>query len=93
MTDWLILYVSGLEVASLGVAFVLASLAYRGYRKSGSKSFIMTAVGFTLLGCASLAEGVLYQFGGFGLDEAHAVRSTLTLVGLAVLLYSIYKTK
>jgi hypothetical protein len=89
----LIWYISSVEVVSFVIAFVLATLAYRGYKKSGSKSFILTALGFTLLGGASLAEGLLYQFAGFGLDQAHAVRSTLTVIGLAVLLYSIYKTK
>ncbi len=89
----LIWYISAVEVISLVIAFVLATLAYRSYRRSGSATFVLTAVGFTLLGAASLVEGVLYQLGGFDLDQAHAVRTTLTAVGLAVLLYSIYKTK
>ncbi|MGA1974979.1 MAG: hypothetical protein ABSG92_05025 [Conexivisphaerales archaeon] len=86
-------YISGVEILSLVVAFVLVALAYRGYRKSGSSSLLLAAVGFAMLGAASLTEGILYVVVGLSLDEAHAFRSTLTLAGLVILLYSVYKTR
>lgn len=89
----LILYISIIEVFSLAVALILVLLAVRGYSRSGSRSFLLAALGFGLLGAASLVEGILYQFAGFTLDEAHAFRSTLTAVGLVVLVYSIYTTR
>ena len=89
----LILYITSVEVLSLVVALVLVVLAFGGYRKSRSRSFLLAAAGFGLLGAASLVEGVLYQFLGFSLDEAHAFRSTLTFVGLVVLVYSIHDTR
>ena len=89
----LILYISSVEIVSFVVALVLVVLAYRGYGKSGSKTFLLAATGFGLLGAASLVEGLLYQFLGFTLDEAHAVRSTLTAIGLVVLIFSIYGTR
>ena len=89
----LIWYISAVEVFSLAVALILVVLAFRGFRKSRSKSLLLAAIGFGILGVASLVEGVLYQFSGFTLDEAHAFRSTLTAVGLLVLVYSIYTTR
>jgi peptidoglycan/LPS O-acetylase OafA/YrhL len=89
----LIWYISAVEVFSLAIALILVVLAFRGYRKSGSRSLLLAAIGFGVLGVASLVEGVLYQFAGFTLDEAHAFRSTLTGVGLVVLVYSIYTTR
>ncbi len=89
----LILYISAIEVFSLAIALVLVLLAVRGYRRSRSHSFLLAAVGFGMLGAASLVEGVLYQFLGFTLDEAHAFRSTLTAIGLVILVYSIYSTR
>jgi len=89
----LIWYISVIEVFSLGVALILVVLAFRGYRKTGSHSLLLAAIGFGILGVASLVEGVLYQFAGFTLDEAHAFRSTLTAAGLVVLVYSIYRTR
>ena len=89
----LIWYISAVEVFSLGIALILVLLAFRGYRKSGSRSLLLAAIGFGILGVASLVEGVLYQFSRFTLDEAHAFRSTLTAVGLIVLVYSIYRTR
>lgn len=89
----LIWYISAVEVVSLVIALVLVTLAYRGYRRSGSRSLLLAAVGFAILGVASLTEGLLFSVVGLSLDEAHAFRSTLTAFGLLVLLYSIYKTR
>ena len=89
----LILYISVIEVISLAIALVLVVLALHGYRRSRSRSFLLAAIGFGMLGAASLVEGILYQFAGFTLDEAHAFRSTLTAVGLVVLVYSIYRLR
>jgi hypothetical protein len=80
-------------VFSLGIALILVVLAFRGYRKNGSRSLLLAAIGFGVLGVASFVEGVVYEFSGFTLDEAHAFRSTLTAVGLVVLVYSIYRTR
>lgn len=93
MTSEIIWFISVVETFSLAVALVLVVIAYRGYRKSGSRSLLLAAIGFGILGAASLAEGVLYQFAGFPLDGAQAFRSTLTAIGLVVLVYSIYTTR
>jgi hypothetical protein len=93
MATEVIWYISIVEVASLLIALVLAALAYGGYRKSGNRTMLSAALGFGMLGVASLTEGLLYTVVGLSLDEAHAFRSTLTAVGLIMLLYSIHKTK
>lgn len=86
-------YISAVEVLALCFALVLVILAYQGYRKSQSKSFLSAAIGFGILGVASLTEGLLYDVLGFSLLEAQAFRSTLTAIGLVVLVYSIYKMR
>jgi hypothetical protein len=93
MASEVIWYISIVEVLSLLIALVLVALAYGGYRKSGNRTMLSAALGFGMLGVASLTEGLLYTVLGLSLDEAHAFRSTLTAVGLIILLYSIYKTK
>jgi hypothetical protein len=50
------------------------------------------ASGFGMLGVASLVEGAIYEVLGVPLEEAHAFRSTLTALGLVILLYSIHRT-
>ncbi len=87
-----ITYVSAVEILSLVVALVLVVLAFAGYRKSGSKAMLFAALGFGMLGVASLVEGILYSALGVPLEDAHAFRSTLTALGLVVLLYSVHKT-
>jgi len=87
------LYISAVEALALIIAFFLVILAYRGYKKSSSKSLLAAAVGFGIVGVASLTEGLLYDVLGFSLLEAQAFRSTLTAIGLIVLLYSVYRTR
>ncbi len=89
----LVWYITAIEVFSLAVAFVLSWFAYRSYRKSRAAGFLLAAVGFAVLGAASLVEGFLYEVMGLPLDEAHAFRSILTATGLVVMLYSIYRTR
>ncbi len=89
----IIIYISSVEVLSLVIALVLVVFAFRTYRRSGVQSFLLAAFGFGMLGVASLVEGVLYQFAGFPLDEAQAFRSTLTALGLVILVYSVYRTR
>lgn len=89
----IIWYISIVEILSLIIALVLVALAYGGYRKSGNRTMLSAAVGFAMLGVASLVEGLLYDIVGLSLEDAHAFRSTLTALGLVILLYSIHKTR
>lgn len=85
-------YLRFVETLSLAIALILVALAYRGYKKHGSRSTLSAAAGFAMLGVASLTEGILFDMLGMPLDVAHAVRSTLTAFGLIILLYSIHVT-
>lgn len=88
----IIWYLRAVETLSLVIGFVLAALAYRGYRKHGSRALLSGAIGFGMLGIASLMEGMLFEVVGLPLVDAHAFRSTLTTLGLLVLLYAVQKT-
>lgn len=88
----LIWYIRAVEVLSLAVATVLAALGYGGYRKSHSRAMLTGALGFGILGAASLLEGLVFELVGLPLEEAHAFRSTLTALGLLILLFSIHRT-
>ena len=85
-------YIRVVEVLSLVIALILVALAFGGYRKSRSKAMLSAAFGFSMLGIASLVEGILYEGLGLPLESAHAFRSTLTALGLIILLYSTQKT-
>lgn len=80
------------EISTLVVASILVALAYSAFRKTGSKAMLAGALGFAIIGIASLIEGVLLETAS-SWEEAHVFRSTLTALGLLVLLYSIHKTR
>lgn len=93
MVAEIIWYIRIVEIATLAVAFLLVVLAYGGYKKSRSASMLSAALGFGMLGIASLVEGLLFEVAKLPFDDAHAFRSTLTALGLLILLYSIYRTR
>jgi hypothetical protein len=89
----IIWYIRIVEILSLFIALFLVALAYRGYRKTGSRAMLSAGAGIAMLGAASLVEGSMYEIFGLPLEVAHAFRSTLTAFGFVILLYSIYNTK
>jgi hypothetical protein len=86
-------YIRIVEILSLFIALILVALAFAGYRKTGSRAMLSAGAGIAMLGAASLVEGAMYEILGLPLEVAHAFRSTLTVLGFVILLYSIYKTK
>lgn len=76
-----------LLVVVLGSAIVFA--AYGAYRRTDSTWMLFVSIGFALVTLGSVVEGLLFEFLGYGLMEAHIVESTLVLVGLLTLIYSL----
>lgn len=88
-----LLLVRLLEIVTLAVGAGVIYLAYRGYIRSKVSSMLFLALGFALVTLGSLAEGILYEFFGVPLLEAHATRAALTAFGFLSILYSIYAAK
>jgi len=81
------------EVLSLFVGLSIVYYALKAFRRSHHKPMISLAIAFLLLTTAGLVEGVLFEVFHYDLIDARVGRSALTLAGLAVVLYSIYKTQ
>ncbi len=76
-----------LLVVVFGSAVVFA--AYGAYRRTESIRMLFVSIGFALVTLGSLVEGILFELLGYNLMEAHIVESTLVLVGLLTLIYSL----
>lgn len=87
-----LVFVRILEGLSLLVGFTIAYFAVKAYRRSHQGTFLSLAIGFILLTVASIVEGLLFEVLGLELLDARVARSAITLGGLAIVLYSIYKT-
>ena len=87
-----LVFVRILEGLSLIIGFTIAYFALKAYRRSKQISFLSLSIAFILLTVASIVEGVLFEVLGLELLDARVARSAITLGGLAIVLYSIYKT-
>ncbi len=70
----------------LGVA--TTAISFRAYRRERTGYLRDATVGFGLITFGVLVEGVLYEFVGVTLTQAHIIESVALVCGLGVLLRS-----
>lgn len=87
----LLWYVRITESFAVILGLVLVYFALRAYKNGGGKSFIYSAIGFTLIVVSSLTEGVAIDLLNMDVVDAHAVRVTFFASGFFMLIYSIKK--
>lgn len=85
-----VVVVTAAEVVVLGCTGILAYLAFRAYRRTGSPSLRTLVIGLALVALGSLLGGILHQFGTFGFDESVGVDSVFTAIGFVIVLYALY---
>jgi hypothetical protein len=81
----------GVCIALLGGAIVF--LSFSSYRRTRSGTMLYVSIGFAFMTAGGLAEGILYQFFGYRMAEAHFAESAVSLVGLAVLTYGLSRRR
>lgn len=69
---------------------LITYFAYRAYRRTESRALGALAVGFGVVTLGVLAAGIADQFLAYDPLDALLIESALTLVGFAVILYSLY---
>jgi hypothetical protein len=79
-------------VKTLTLAFggLITYLSYRAYSRTGARPLRALAVGFGVVTLGAIAAGLLDQFTPLDLRWSVLVESLLTLVGFAVITYSLY---
>lgn len=71
----------------LGLYFL--SVAFRAYRRHRDRGLGVLTVAVGFLTAATLVEGFVYQILGWDLATAHVAEAVLSLVGFAILLWSL----
>ena len=69
---------------------LITFLSVKAHRRTGSPALRALAVGFGLVTVGALLAGVGHQFTALSLAESVVIESTLTLLGFAVIVYSLY---
>jgi len=81
------------KVVALILGAFIVYLAYKGYKRNSSKPLLYVALGFALITAGTIVEGILYVMLGSELLNAIATGTTVTILGFAVIIYSIYSVK
>lgn len=69
---------------------VITYFAYKAYRRTGSRSLQSLAVGFGVVTLGSMLAGVVDQVLRLSRDVALTIEGFLTVVGFAIIVYSLY---
>lgn len=82
------LVVAKLVVLALGL--VIATAAYRGYRRHRSTAMLYLALGFVLISIGTAIEGLLFEILEIDIFLASAIQTIIAASGMLVVLYSLY---
>ena len=78
------------KVLALLLGLLIAGQAYRGYLRHRSWPMLYLAVGFAVISVGTAVEGILYELLNVDIQTASAVQSAFVILGMLVVLYSLY---
>lgn len=84
------LVIIGVKTAILLLGGSITYYALSAYSRTGDPSLRALGIGFGIVTFGALIGGVSHQFLGVGLAAGIAIDGTLTAVGFAVIVYSLY---
>jgi len=88
MTDHWALALIGVRVVLLVMGLATTAIAFRAYRREGTRHLRDATIGFGFITLGILVEGFLYQYTGLTLTQVHIAESVALVIGLGVLLRS-----
>ncbi len=92
LPDVLLWTVIATRFASLALGFWIVIMAFKGYRRTNSRAMGLLAAGMALISLGAFVEGILLQFLGWTPNEAHALESSLNVLGFLTILYSVRRS-
>jgi hypothetical protein len=78
------------KLVTMGLGFLIALQAYRGYREYGSEPMLYVAIGFLFISVGAIIEGILFDVFQVSIFLAGTIQTTIVAIGMVVILYSLY---
>ncbi|MGO9646056.1 MAG: hypothetical protein ACLPY5_15095 [Candidatus Bathyarchaeia archaeon] len=88
--DWIATII---KMVALILGTFIVYLAYKGYKRNSSKPLLYVSLGFALITAGTVVEGLLYVIFISDLLVAIIAGTAVTVIGLIVIIYSIYSVK
>ncbi|MFD1634963.1 DUF7521 family protein [Haloplanus ruber] len=78
------------KTGTLLLGSLITFLSLKAYRRTGTAALRALGIGFGLVTVGALLAGVGHQFTTLSLTHSIVIESALTLIGFAVIVYSLY---
>ncbi|WP_440990870.1 DUF7521 family protein [Haloarchaeobius baliensis] len=79
------------EILTVALGLAISYIAYRGYRRNGSRAMLFVAAGFVLVvGVPALVTVVLYLVLDLPIPVVNSVGQVSELAGMAAILYGLW---
>ncbi len=78
------------KLVTMGLGFLIAYKAYRGYRVYGSEPMLYVAIGFLFISIGAIVEGLLFDVLGVSIFVAGTIQTSIVALGMLFVLYSLY---
>ncbi len=88
MVDLLTAFVIALRIMVFILGGAVVLIALQAYRRTRKSFMFLVALGLVLITIGSFVEGLFFEFTG-RTNPAHALESTLAVIGFLVILYAI----
>lgn len=72
------------------LGLLIATTAYRGYRRHQSTAMLFLAIGFALVSIGTAIEGLLFELLELDIFLASTIQTVIAASGMLVILYSLY---
>lgn len=92
MVDALLWTVLATRFASLALGSWIVIMVFKGYKRTKAQPMMFLSVGMGLITLGAFVEGILLQFLGWTPNEAHALESSLNVLGFLTILYSVRRS-
>ncbi len=79
-----------LKLLTLVLGGLITYYAFKAYRRTGARALGALSVGFGTITAGGLVAGVIDQVTAFDINVALIVEGAFTVVGFAIILYSLY---
>lgn len=89
MVDTQVLIVLLTRLISLILGSAIVIIAYRGYMRNKSLSMRYLSLALIFITLGTFVEGVLFEIGGLGLNETHAIESFVNVIGFILMVFSL----
>lgn len=77
-------------LVTMGLGFLIAHRAYRGYGVYGSEPMLYVGIGFVFISVGAIIEGLLFDVLGVSIFLSGTVATAIVAVGKVVIRYSLH---